>query len=185
MSSLNFSAEIKKFRGGYGVDSWPGARPSARYVSNETVGKPPKRHHCRRAKPAQRGIGPGCWPTEVGGLAGLLRAAWRAHGRKWAPTAFEGGGRAGVSHLRPYAGHTALVPPGPAHGPCPCPCLYPCTVSCRSTACEPWQCSRGLSVSWHHPPLARSPASHWRPKPRWSLRCARTSGLRCHQQTCL
>jgi hypothetical protein len=31
---------------------------------------------------AKRGIGPGCWPTEVGGPAGRLRAAWRAHGRK-------------------------------------------------------------------------------------------------------
>ena len=37
---------------------------------NETVAKPP----------AKRGIGPGCWPTEVGGPAGRLRAAWRAHG---------------------------------------------------------------------------------------------------------
>jgi hypothetical protein len=30
---------------------------------------------------AQRGIGPGCVPTEVGEPAGRLRAAWRAHGR--------------------------------------------------------------------------------------------------------
>jgi hypothetical protein len=35
----------------------------------------------RRATPAKRGIGPGCVPQEVGGLAGRLRAAWRAHGR--------------------------------------------------------------------------------------------------------
>ena len=39
-----------------------------------TVGKPRKhkRRFLRPAKPAQRGIGPGCWPTEVGGLAGRL-----------------------------------------------------------------------------------------------------------------
>jgi hypothetical protein len=47
---------------------------------NETVAKPPKRRFRRRATPAKRGIGPGCWPTEVGGPAGRLRAAGRAHG---------------------------------------------------------------------------------------------------------
>jgi hypothetical protein len=41
---------------------------------------------------AKRGIGPGCWPTEVGGPAGRLRAALRAHGRfgQWRTV---GGGR--------------------------------------------------------------------------------------------
>jgi len=48
---------------------------------NETVAKPPQRRFRRRATPAKRGIGPGCWHTEVGGPAGRLRAAWRAHGR--------------------------------------------------------------------------------------------------------
>ena len=52
-----------------------------------------KRRFRRRATPAKRGIGPGCWPTEVGGPAGRLRAAWRAHGRKWAPSSREVGGR--------------------------------------------------------------------------------------------
>ncbi len=53
---------------------------------NETVAKPPKRRFRRRATPVKRGIGPGSWPTEVGGPAGRLRAAWRAHGVKMAIT---------------------------------------------------------------------------------------------------
>ena len=53
---------------------------------NETVAKPPKRRFRRRATPAKRGIGPGCVPQEVGGLAGRLRAAWRAHGVQVART---------------------------------------------------------------------------------------------------
>jgi hypothetical protein len=70
----------------FGVDAeWiPGVErpPSAQNDSNDTVGKPHKRRFRRRATPAKRGIGPGCWPTEVGGLAGRLRAVWRAHGVK-------------------------------------------------------------------------------------------------------
>ena len=42
------------------------------------VGKPHKRRFLRRATPAQRGIGPGCWHTEECGLAGWFCAAWRA-----------------------------------------------------------------------------------------------------------
>jgi hypothetical protein len=43
----------------------------------------------------------------VGGLAGRLRAAWPAHGRK---SCREGGGRDHGAYLRPCAGHAALVP---------------------------------------------------------------------------
>jgi len=50
---------------------------------NETVAKPPKRRVVCRATLAQRGMGPGCVPTEVGGPAGRLRAAGRAHGVHW------------------------------------------------------------------------------------------------------
>ena len=82
MKSVNFSTENEKFRGGCGVDSWRGAPPSAQNDSNETVGKPPKRRFRRRATPATRGIGPGCVPQEVGGLAGRLRAVEPAHGFK-------------------------------------------------------------------------------------------------------
>ena len=71
--------ENEKFRGGCGVDSWRGALPLGGNDRNETVAKPPRRRFRRRATPAKRGIGPGCWPTEVGGPAGRLRAAWRAH----------------------------------------------------------------------------------------------------------
>jgi hypothetical protein len=38
-----------------------------------------RKRRCR-ATPAQRSIGLGCWPTEVGGLEGWLRAAWPSHG---------------------------------------------------------------------------------------------------------
>ena len=73
------------------MDSWRGALPLGGNDRNETVAKPPQRRFRRRATPAKRGIGPGCRPTEVGGPAGRLRAEGRAHGRKWAPTAREGG----------------------------------------------------------------------------------------------
>jgi hypothetical protein len=73
--------ENEKFRGGCGVDSWRGAPPSAQNDSNETFGKPHKRRFRRRETQAKRGIGPGCVPQEVDGLAGRLRAAGRAHGR--------------------------------------------------------------------------------------------------------
>ena len=65
------------------MDSWRGAPPSGENERNETVGKPPKRRFRRRATLAQRGMGPGCVPTEVGGPAGRLRAAGRAHGVHW------------------------------------------------------------------------------------------------------
>ena len=67
-----------------------------------------QRRFRRRATPAKRGIGPVCWPTEVGGTAGRLRAACRTHG--CAPSSREGGGRDDGAHLRPCARHSALVP---------------------------------------------------------------------------
>ncbi len=57
---------------------------SKRYFEGDPVAATctaaPRRFICRGTL-AQRGIGPGCVPTEVGEPAGRLRAAWRAHGR--------------------------------------------------------------------------------------------------------
>jgi len=63
----------------------------------------------RSATPAKRKIGPDCVPQEVGGLAGRLRAAGPAHGRKWARPGRQGGGRPGGARLRQCARHSALV----------------------------------------------------------------------------
>jgi hypothetical protein len=61
-----------------------------RYVLNSSVASR-KRRCRRRAPPAQRSIGSGCWPTEVAGLAGRLRTVWPAHGRKWVVVIPRGG----------------------------------------------------------------------------------------------
>ena len=49
-----------------------------RFLTHRRDAKPPQRRFRRRATPAKRGIGPGCVPQEVGGLAGRLRTASRA-----------------------------------------------------------------------------------------------------------
>ena len=69
----------------FGVDAeWiPGEerRHRLKMTTMKPSGNHTSRRFRRRATPAKRGIGPGCVPQEVGGLAGRMRAVWPAHGR--------------------------------------------------------------------------------------------------------
>ena len=75
------STENENIRGGCGVDSWTSRPRTASDDGDETVGKRATLGGGLRRRRAHRGIGPGCWPKEVGARAGRLRDCTVHHSR--------------------------------------------------------------------------------------------------------
>ena len=91
------------------MDSWTSRPRTARDDGDETVRKRATLGGGLRRRRAHRGIGPGCWPKEVGARAGRLRGARRARQGRMAPYPRDGGSRGYGAILPRRARQGALV----------------------------------------------------------------------------